>query len=52
MLPVMRPTSIETAQEKQDQDNDLNRALLKTMRENPAGTQAEWAMAIGRAKGG
>jgi len=51
MLPVMRPTSIETAQEKQDQDNDLNRALLKTMRENPAGTQAEWAMAIGRAKG-
>ena len=51
LLPVMRPTSIEDAERRKENENDLDRRLLKAMEANQDGTQADWAKEINRSKG-
>jgi hypothetical protein len=51
LLPVMRPTSIEDAEQRKENENELDRRLLKAMIANPDGTQADWAKEIDRSKG-
>lgn len=50
LLPVMRPTTAQAADEKQQTDAVLNRALLEAMLTAPDAMQAEWAFAIRRSK--
>jgi hypothetical protein len=50
-LPTLRPTSEQAAQQRKQDDADIDRALLAAMLAEPAGTQQSWAEAIGRAKG-
>jgi predicted transcriptional regulator len=47
----MRPTSVEDAELRKENECDLDLKLLKAMIANPEGTQAEWAKEIGRTKG-
>jgi hypothetical protein len=48
-LPVLRRMAEQSVDERAKADNDIARALLKQLRDNPSGTQKEWAAAIGRA---
>jgi hypothetical protein len=49
-LPVMRPTTEESAEEKQQSEADVSRALLQAMIAEPTATQREWATAVGVSK--
>jgi hypothetical protein len=51
-LPVLRPTSEADVEARQSVEADLDIALLRTVKANPEGKQAEWAAAIGRDKSG
>ncbi len=50
MLPVMRPVTGDDAEQREQQDANLDLALIRTMEANPKGTQQEWGDAIGRVK--
>jgi hypothetical protein len=50
MLPTMRPVSQETAEQRDKVEANLDLALLRAIAANPDGTQAEWAVAVGRGK--
>jgi hypothetical protein len=49
-LPVIRPCAAADEEEKQTTEINRNAALLRAMRDNPRGKQADWADAIGRDK--
>jgi len=50
LLPVFRPVSAQSVEERKNQEIDVTRALLKAMAENPSGIQTEWATAISRSQ--
>jgi hypothetical protein len=47
-LPVLYRMADQSVDERAKADNDIARSLLKQLRDNPSGTQKEWA-AVGRA---
>jgi AAA domain len=47
LLPVMRPCTEMDAAEREQNEGNLDLALLRAMAANPDGTQLEWAFAIG-----
>jgi hypothetical protein len=47
-LPVLYRMAEQSVDERAKADNDVARALLKQLRDNPRGTQREWAAAVGR----
>jgi hypothetical protein len=49
-LPTLRPSSEQAAEDRQQGELNADRALLLAMIADPAGTQQQWAQAIGRAK--
>jgi len=49
--PVMRPSDADSAEAREKSNADTSRALLEAMIADPAGTQADWGMAIGKSKG-
>jgi hypothetical protein len=51
MLPTMRSVGNETAEQRDKDESNNDRKLLRAMIANSDGTQAEWGNAIGRAKG-
>ena len=51
-LPTLRPTTTQAADEKQKDDAEISRDLLRAMRDNPSATLEAWGLTIGRAKGG
>jgi hypothetical protein len=51
LLPAMRPSTQQDAEERDKVEANLDLSLLRAMIANPEGTQAEWGIAIGRAKG-
>jgi hypothetical protein len=49
-LPVLRPSNEQSVAERERVESNVDRALLRQLRDNPRGTQEEWGIAIGRAK--
>jgi hypothetical protein len=49
-LPTLRPSSEQVADDRERSELDTDKALLRAMSADPAGTQQAWAAAIGRAK--
>lgn len=49
-LPTMRPASVQSADDRERQEIDTDKALLQAMLAEPNATQQQWADAIGRAK--
>lgn len=49
-LPTLRPSTEQNAEERTTAEREVNIALLRQLRDNPNGTQKEWAEAIGRTK--
>ena len=49
-IPVLRPTTEETVEQKQQASADIQRALLQAMIASPNGSQQEWAERIGGSK--
>ena len=47
-LPTMRPASAEAAEDRAKSQAETDRALLRAMLANPAGTQTDWGQTIGR----
>src|ERR1700730_17916934 len=52
LLPVMRPSTEMDAEERQAQEGNSQLALLRSMIEDPGGSQRDWAIKIGKGKGG
>jgi hypothetical protein len=50
LLPVLYRMAEQSVDERAKADNDIARALLRQLRDNPSGTQKEWAEAVGRAQ--
>ena len=51
LLPVMRPSTEADAETREKSNADASRALLAAMIADPAGTQADWGVAINQSKG-
>lgn len=51
MLPTLRPAGNESAEQRNKDESNNDRELLRAMMDNPDGTQAEWGNTIRRAKG-
>ena len=52
LLPVMRPCTEADAADREAQDGNSQLALLRAMVEDPAGSQRDWAIKIGKGKSG
>ncbi|MGA3342064.1 MAG: hypothetical protein ABSD11_15920, partial [Methylocella sp.] len=50
LLPAMRPSTQQDAEERDKAEANLDLLLLRAMIANPDARQAEWGNAIGRAK--
>jgi hypothetical protein len=50
-LPLLMPSTAEAVEDREAEDTNLDRMLLKTIRDNPTGTQRDWAKAIGKSLG-
>jgi predicted transcriptional regulator len=50
LLPVMRPTSEQAAEQRQETKAATNLDILKVMMDDPKGTQPQWAMRLGMAR--
>jgi hypothetical protein len=48
LLPVFRPISVEAVEERAEHEIDAKLALLRAMAAAPAGSQRDWAAAIGK----
>ena len=42
------PSTAEAVEDREAADTNINRMLLKAIRDNPTGTQRDWATAIGK----
>ena len=51
LLPVMRPSTEAAAETLEKSNADARRGLLAAMIADPAGTQADWGVAIKQSKG-
>ena len=51
LLPTLRPSTAQAADERREAEADIGRALLRAMIAEPNATQQAWAIAIGRARG-
>ncbi len=49
-LPVCRPATEQVSEERQSAEDRIDMLLIRTMIQNPTGTQQDWATAIGKAK--
>lgn len=50
LLPVLRPSSLQTVEARKAGDADCDLLLLRAMLANPGGSQNDWAIAIQRDK--
>jgi AAA domain len=51
LLPVIRPMSLDSAEQKAKIAGDMNMALLRIILSEPNGTQRQWAMALNKGVG-
>jgi len=50
LLPTLRPSAEEFAEEREKADVNIKIELLKAMHDDPHGTQASWGVAVSRTK--